>query len=139
MIVAFVMAVVCFMTLAASAGPPASLSEEPYIITLGTSQDGGYPQAGCHKDCCKPAWDDPARRRYVTCIAIVDPVSQQRWVVDATPDFRDQLRLLDEAVPVTAKPGIDGIFLTHGHIGHYAGLVHLGREVMGTDGEEGPT
>jgi len=62
----------------------------------------------------------------------VDPASQERWIIDATPDFRDQLRLLDESFPVTAKPGINGVFLTHGHIGHYAGLVHLGREVMGT-------
>ena len=25
-----------------------------------------------------------------------------------------------------------GIFLTHAHIGHYTGLMHLGREVMGS-------
>ena len=27
---------------------------------------------------------------------------------------------------------ISGIFLTHAHIGHYTGLIHLGHEVMGT-------
>jgi pyrroloquinoline quinone biosynthesis protein B len=27
--------------------------------------------------------------------------------------------------------GISGIFVTHAHIGHYAGLVNLGREVLG--------
>jgi pyrroloquinoline quinone biosynthesis protein B len=32
------------------------------------------------------------------------------------------------------RPGIDGIFLTHAHIGHYTGLMHLGKEVMGTKG-----
>jgi len=26
---------------------------------------------------------------------------------------------------------LSGIFLTHAHIGHYTGLIHLGREVMG--------
>ena len=26
----------------------------------------------------------------------------------------------------------DGIFLTHAHIGHYTGLMYLGREVMGS-------
>jgi pyrroloquinoline quinone biosynthesis protein B len=62
----------------------------------------------------------------------VDPATKQRWIVDATPDFPDQLRLLDTAAPVERGPGIDGLFLTHGHIGHYTGLIHLGREVMGT-------
>jgi pyrroloquinoline quinone biosynthesis protein B len=119
-----------------SGGPapaePRAARSKPYILVLGTAQDGGYPQAGCRKDCCRLAWDDPQRRRYVSCIAIVDPVSGERWIVDATPDFRYQLRLLDGAAPVEDSPGISGILLTHGHIGHYAGLVHLGREVMGT-------
>jgi pyrroloquinoline quinone biosynthesis protein B len=109
-------------------GPP---SQQPFIITLGIAQDGGYPQAGCRKDCCKEVWNDVSRRRYVSCIAIVDPVSKQRWIIDATPDFRDQLKLLHSTAPVEAQPGIDGVFLTHGHIGHYTGLAHLGREVMG--------
>jgi pyrroloquinoline quinone biosynthesis protein B len=52
--------------------------------------------------------------------------------VDATPDFREQLRLLDTAFPVEARPGIDGILLSHAHVGHYTGLMLLGREVMGT-------
>ena len=29
------------------------------------------------------------------------------------------------------KRELKGIFLTHAHIGHYTGLIHLGREVMG--------
>ena len=50
---------------------------------------------------------------------------------DATPDFKQQLRALDEIAPVSALPGIAGILLTHGHIGHYTGLMQLGREVLG--------
>ena len=42
--------------------------------------------------------------------------------------------MLDEIAPPPASPGLDGILLTHAHIGHYAGLIHLGREVMGTSG-----
>ncbi len=49
-----------------------------------------------------------------------------RWLVDATPDFRDQLALLDRLAPGP----LDGIFLTHGHVGHYTGLLQVGREVM---------
>ena len=29
------------------------------------------------------------------------------------------------------RPGLAGIFLTHAHMGHYTGLMHLGHEVMG--------
>ena len=103
----------------------------PFVVVLGIAQDGGYPQAGCSKECCRKAWADASRRRNVASLAIVDPGSHQRWLIDATPDFRAQLRLLDEIAPVSASPGLDGILLTHGHIGHYTGLMQLGREVMG--------
>lgn len=114
------------------AGEPPPIWDQPSVVVLGIAQDGGYPQAGCRKACCARAWTNPEDGRYVSCIAIVDPVARQRWIVDATPDFPKQLRLLDGVLPVEDYPGIDGLFLTHGHIGHYTGLVHLGREVMGT-------
>ncbi|MEZ4963041.1 MAG: MBL fold metallo-hydrolase [Saprospiraceae bacterium] len=102
----------------------------PFVIVLGTAQDAGYPQAGCEKDCCRPAWEQPAFRRLVSCIAIVDPESGDSWLVDATPDFPEQLHRLEHILP--DKPvRLKGIFLTHAHIGHYTGLMHLGREVMG--------
>lgn len=101
----------------------------PYIIVLGIAQDGGFPQAGCKKDCCREAWTNPSARRMVSCIAVVDPVSRQSWVFDATPDFRMQLQMLESNTQST----LSGIFLTHGHIGHYTGLMQLGREVMGTN------
>jgi pyrroloquinoline quinone biosynthesis protein B len=125
--------ILCLWVLPAEAEDTVSIQVEPQVIVLGITQDGGYPQAGCRKDCCQPAWKDPDRRRHVSCIAIVDPRTNQRWIIDATPDFREQLRMLDEAAPTQAQPGLDGILLTHAHIGHYAGLVHLGREVMGTE------
>ena len=109
-------------------------SGAPFVVVLGIAQDGGYPQAGCQKACCARAWEDPAKRRHASCVAIVDPQTSQRWIIDATPDFREQLRLLDGIFPVTEWPGITGIFLTHGHMGHYTGLMHLGREAMGTKG-----
>lgn len=106
----------------------------PFLVVLGVAQDGGYPQAGCRRDCCRAAWEDPGRRRHVASLAIVDPRAGRRWLVDASPDLPDQLRLLDEIAPVSAAPGLAGIFLTHGHVGHYTGLSHLGREVMGAKG-----
>ena len=88
----------------------------------------------CIRDrpCCAAAWRDPARRHLVSCIAIVDPVSRERWIVDATPDLREQIRRLDEIAPRAegAQP-LDGVLLTHAHIGHYTGLMFLGHESMG--------
>ena len=107
--------------------------QEPYLVVLGVAQDGGFPQAACRKPCCERARADSANRRHVACVAIVDPESRQRWVVECTPDFPDQLYQLDLIAPPKDKVGIDGILLTHAHIGHYAGLIHLGREAMGTD------
>lgn len=108
--------------------------DDPFLVVLGTAQDGGYPQAACKKICCAPLWEDPSRRRHVSCIAIIDPGTSQRWIIDATPDFKEQLNALDQVFPVPDSPGIAGIFLTHAHAGHYTGLMHLGREVMGTKG-----
>lgn len=103
----------------------------PFLVVLGIAQDAGYPQAACQKSCCMYGWENPQARRHVSCLAIVDPETSQRWIIDATPDFKEQLRSLDQIFPVAESPGISGIFLTHGHIGHYTGLIYLGREAMG--------
>lgn len=110
----------------------------PFVFVLGTAQDAGYPQAGCRKDCCKDAWQDPQLSRYATSLAVCDPVSNQAWLLDCSPDFKHQLRMIEqmdvaEGTSVESLSGyqLSGIFLTHAHIGHYAGLIHLGREVMG--------
>ncbi|MEW6745300.1 MAG: MBL fold metallo-hydrolase [Planctomycetota bacterium] len=105
--------------------------QHPFVVVLGVSQDGGVPQAGTLQH---PGWDDPAARRLVACLGIVDPLGSQRWLVDATPDFKEQLHRLDTVYPVASRPGLDGIFITHAHMGHYTGLVHLGHEAIGTHG-----
>jgi pyrroloquinoline quinone biosynthesis protein B len=109
----------------------AAKEKTPFVVVLGVAQDGGLPHAGCPKACCRDAWKDSKLQRRVSCLAIVDPISSERWLLDATPDFKHQLRALDEIAPAAASPGLAGILLTHGHIGHYTGLMHLGREVLG--------
>jgi pyrroloquinoline quinone biosynthesis protein B len=104
------------------------MPDGPYTLVLGVAQDGGYPQAGTK---ASPAWDEPSLRRLVTCLALVDPRHNRRWLFDATPDFREQLHRLDVAAPDERVPGLDGIFLTHAHVGHYTGLIHLSRETIG--------
>ncbi len=105
-------------------------AQSPYVMVLGVAQDGGYPQAGCQKTCCKPAWEDHSLRKKVSCIAIIDPQDHSAWIIDATPDFKDQYQMLLKHDP---KIQLKGILLTHAHVGHYTGLMHLGREIMGAN------
>jgi len=106
------------------------MPDGPYTLVLGIVQDAGYPQAGTKTS---PAWDEHSLRRLATCLALVDPRSGRRWLIDATPDFKEQLHCLDVAAPDSGVPGLDGIFLTHAHIGHYTGLIHLSREAIGAN------
>lgn len=101
--------------------------ESPYVLVLGIAQDGGMPHAGCIKSCCKDLWKKPEKHLKVSAIAIIDPETEQSWMIDATPDFPAQQQIVTKEYQSELK----GIFLTHAHIGHYTGLMHLGREVMG--------
>ena len=105
--------------------------DQPFVVVLGIAQDAGYPQAGCRKACCRDR--DPSNPEGTSCLGIIDPISKQRWLLECTPNFPAQLKLLDHCLEVENSPGLDGILLTHAHIGHYTGLVYLGREVMGAD------
>jgi len=108
--------------------PPASSRAQVYV--LGVAQDGGYPHAGCTKACCAPAWKDADKRRFVTSLAVV--AGDQWYLFEATPDIKDQLQYFKELTGGKYSYLPAGIFITHAHIGHYAGLMHLGREVMST-------
>ena len=104
--------------------------DTPYVFILGVAQDAGYPQANCEKECCQRVYDDLSNRRMVSSIAIVDPISNEEWIFDATPDFTAQLKLL--SIQVSERNNLpNGIFLTHAHIGHYTGIMYLGHEAMG--------
>ncbi len=100
-------------------------------ILLGIAQDGGVPQAGCDCARCTRARSDPSHCKRVACLGLVDHATRQAWLIDATPDLREQLHALQELVPDCP---LSGIALTHAHIGHYAGLIHLGREAWDTRG-----
>ncbi len=101
--------------------------QDPWVVLLGTAQDGGFPQAGCRRPCCVAAWQDQSLQRLPCCLGIVDPKQQQRWMIDCSPSFPRQLFALDEISP-SGWP-LAGILLSHAHVGHYVGLVQLGREI----------
>lgn len=98
-------------------------------LLLGNAQDGGVPQAGCYCVHCAPARVNPAERRWVSCLGLVDQASHQSWLIDATPDLREQVHTLHEYAPDCP---LAGIALTHAHMGHYTGLIHLGLEAWNT-------
>lgn len=109
----------------------------PYIIVLGTAQDGGLPQIGCTEARCTAARADHSKRRLVASLLIADPRTGKRWLIDATPDIREQVELArnhpaTRELEGTRPPLFDGIFLTHAHTGHYTGLIHLGRPAYGS-------
>ncbi|QQS40779.1 MAG: pyrroloquinoline quinone biosynthesis protein PqqB [Acidobacteriota bacterium] len=105
------------------------LAADPYVVVLGVGQDAGVPQMGCESPFCKEAWKDPSKREMVSSIAIVDPDTGERWIFDATPDLPEQFQLLKE-ITGDRSNALDGIFLTHAHMGHYTGLMYLGFESM---------
>lgn len=111
-------------------GEGGNYQSPPFITVLGIAQDGGVPHSGCAGECCKKAWTKASSQRRSTCLGIIDPISQERWMIDATPDFRFQLKLLQDQCHFVVKKPLDGIWLTHGHIGHYTGLLHLEKAVM---------
>lgn len=100
---------------------------------LGRAQDGGLPHVGCEKDCCTSA----RRSGHVetpACIGIHDRETDRLVLIEATPGIDRQLVMLHEESGVSGRGRrpVDAILLTHAHIGHYTGLMHLGREVAGT-------
>jgi pyrroloquinoline quinone biosynthesis protein B len=108
-----------------------SADEAPFIIVLGVAQDAGYPQASCYKPHCMRAWDNPELRRLASSLAVIDPTGTRKYLFDATPDMPEQLFRLHQVAP-DPQFRLDGVFLTHGHIGHYTGLMHFGFEVIGS-------
>ena len=118
--------------------PPlhAESSKDPHVLVLGTAQDAGLPQIGSRSPQSERARRDPDARRLVASLLIVDPRDGKRWLIDATPDIREQVEKSEGHPPGRDRSGarpplFDGIFLTHAHMGHYTGLLHLGREAYG--------
>jgi pyrroloquinoline quinone biosynthesis protein B len=106
-----------------------SLQAQTNIVVLGTIQDAGSPQIGCTKDCCKNLFNQPDHSRQVVSLGLYDSTKKISYLFEATPDISKQLRMLKE-YSKTATDIPNGIFLTHAHIGHYTGLMFLGKEAL---------
>lgn len=115
---------------------PPSPGAAPYVRVLGTAQDGGLPHAACSCRRCEAARRDPARRRNVASLAVVVPQTSSVYLLDATPDVRRQIDLLadvrDPPPDRVDRAPVDGVLLTHAHLGHYTGLAFFGFEAVHT-------
>ena len=105
-------------------------AQTEYIYILGNTQDAGMPHIGCkHKFCL----DNFTKYEefYVTSIAVVDSEQKNYILFEATPDITYQLNYLkDNIFQEFLLP--EALYITHAHIGHYAGLMYFGREAMGS-------
>ena len=101
-----------------------------YITILGTAQDGGFPHIGCQKKCCDDFYKGILPKQQVVSLGLIDKESQQKFLFEATPDISTQLADLEKNHLKTSTI-IDGVFMTHAHMGHYAGLLYFGKEALG--------
>jgi pyrroloquinoline quinone biosynthesis protein B len=92
------------------------------LVVLGVAQDGGLPHLGCNRERCAAARAGSIPAQKVACLGLVNRARGEAYLFDATPDLTAQVHAL------TGGPAPDGVFLTHAHIGHYIGLVYLGKE-----------
>ncbi|MDX1517381.1 MAG: MBL fold metallo-hydrolase [Woeseiaceae bacterium] len=111
--------------------PAPAAHAQVWLYVLGIAQDAGYPQIGCRRPDCVQAWENPERRRLATSVAVIDESSASAYLFEATPHVSEQLHRLKRAFPDTQ---LGGVFVTHAHIGHYAGLMFFGHESMGARG-----
>lgn len=112
------------------AAPRQSCSVE--LVVLGAGQDAGAPQIGNSQD---RGWQTTSLQLLPTSLVLVDQREGKRYMFEASPEITQQVRLMDLALGTNTKGlRLDGVFLTHAHIGHYAGLMYLGREAAGTKG-----
>lgn len=105
---------------------------ETSLIILGTIQDAGSPHIACKKDCCANLFENPDPLRKVVSLGIIDSQSGKSFLFEATPDFTSQVKSLTQFANI-GKELPDGIFVTHAHIGHYTGLMYLGKEATNSN------
>jgi pyrroloquinoline quinone biosynthesis protein B len=92
------------------------------VEVLGNVQDGGVPHLGCSCEVCENARNDPCDEKFVSSLLLRKDGEEDsvRYLFDATPDIRHQIK----------GDYLDGIFVSHGHMGHILGLMYLGTESL---------
>lgn len=105
------------------------------VMVLGSAQDGGLPQFGARTALDEAARSGAIARRLSSCLAIVADDGRV-LLLDVGPDLKahEEVLATNQAVRRRVTPApMDGVVLTHAHVGHYAGLLHLGREALAVE------
>ncbi|MGI9530469.1 MBL fold metallo-hydrolase [Lutimonas sp.] len=109
------------------------IDQKVFLVVLGTVQDAGSPHIACKKECCLKLFEERNYNRKVVSLGLVDQINFSKYIFEATPDLPTQMKALKEIGLVDNNETPDGFFLTHAHIGHYSGLMYLGKEAMNAD------
>jgi hypothetical protein len=125
-----VLSAALLLTLTSASTSTSAAQSSVELVVLGNAQDAGYPQLNCYKPHCMPGWQDVTKRRLATALGLIDHQAKQKFLFEATPDIKEQFYQLHLLAP-DSQYKLSGIMLTHGHMGHYTGLMHLGREAAG--------
>ena len=108
-------------------GASAQVNNGVKLYVLGTAQDAGAPQIGCQKICCS-LLREKGETKAVVAMGIIDSKNNRHYLIEASPNLTQQFDTLSDLADANSVFG--GIFLTHAHIGHYSGLIYLGKEAM---------
>lgn len=112
---------------------PAPAPDGWELVVLGIAQDGGMPHLGCPNPPCTEARGGRRRAEKVVCLGLVHRGLKKAYLFEATPDLPAQIHALTDGLERPRRKPVDGILLTHAHIGHYTGLMFLGKETLGAD------
>ena len=106
------------------------VSAQVELHVLGVTQDAGLPQLGCIKSCCVQS-GKPRDRVPVVALGITQSDPKNGVFFEATPDIGSQWQRFMQ-INHGEEPA--SIFITHAHMGHYGGLLQLGREARNANG-----
>ncbi len=97
------------------------------VVLLGTAAGGGFPQWNCWCPTCRAARLDPLAARPRTQSSAAVSADGTHWfLLNASPDVRDQVQLLNGHPPAGLRHvPIDGVVLTDAEIDHSLGIVLL--------------
>lgn len=98
-----------------------------HVVLLGTAAGGGFPQWNCWCPPCRAARLTPVRasRRSQSSAAV--SVDGERWfLLNASPDVREQLDCLPGPIPVRVRHApVEGIAVTDAELDHTLGIMLL--------------
>jgi pyrroloquinoline quinone biosynthesis protein B len=98
-----------------------------HVVLLGTAAGGGFPQWNCWCPTCRAGRSDPRRALSRSQSSAAVSTDGERWfLLNASPDIRDQLTCLPGPMPTGVRHvAVEGIVLTDAELDHTLGIVLL--------------